>query len=86
MPKKATRAKAESESLVITVSGDRPIKDVARDLRAAGFKVGQVLETVGVVTGSAHAGSADRLRRVKGVTDVSADHPVSIGPPGSPVS
>jgi hypothetical protein len=60
--------------------------DVTRDLKAEGFKVEQVLNEIGVVTGSAASSSAAKLRKVAGVTDVSADHPVDIGPPGAPVS
>ena len=74
------------QPLVITVSGDRPIYDVVNDLRAAGFDVDQVLESIGTVTGGAHPQTADRLRSVPGVADVSPDHPIDIGPPGTPVS
>ena len=44
------------------------------------------LEAIGCVTGSSHAKNMSRLRRVRGVTDVSADHPVDIGPPGAPIA
>ena len=74
------------QPMVITVSGDRPIQDIADDLRAAGFDVDQVLESIGSVTGSAHPKNAARLRGVKGVVDVSEDHPVDIGPPGATIS
>ena len=74
------------QSLVITLSGDRPIHEVADDLRAAGLDVDQVLEFIGSVTGSADAPTAERLRAIRGVADVSEDHPVDIGPPGAPVS
>jgi hypothetical protein len=81
MKKKTTR-----KDFVVTVSGDRHINEVARDLKASGFQVGQVLDAIGVVTGSAPATQAAKLRRVAGVKDVSADQPVDIGPPGAPVS
>jgi len=77
---------AKKQSLVITTSGNRSIKDVARDLKDAGFDVEEVLETINVVTGKGKAGSKDKLRSVQGVVDVSEDHPVDIGPPGSPIS
>jgi hypothetical protein len=38
------------------------------------------------VTGSADAKHVARLRRVKGVADVSADYPVDIGPPDAEIS
>jgi hypothetical protein len=77
---------ADSHPLVITLSGERPLREVTADLEAAGLKIDQVLSEVGIVTGSAPAGAAARLRRVTGVADVSKDHGVDIGPPGSPVS
>ena len=74
------------KNLIVTVSGDRPIHEVAKDLRAAGLDVDQILEFTGTVTGSAQSQAADKLRSVPGVADVSADHSVDIGPPGAPVS
>jgi len=79
-------AKKTKQAMVITVSGDRPIHEVAHDLRAAGLDVDQVLEFTGTVTGSAHPKNAERLRSVPGVVDVSPDHPIDIGPPGAPIS
>jgi hypothetical protein len=74
------------QSLIITMSGDRPIQDVAQDLRAAGLNIEQVLKYTGTVTGSASLQAAERLRSIPGVADVSTDHPIDIGPPGAPVS
>ena len=85
-PKKAQQANAAHQPLVITLTGDRPIHEVAGDLKAAGLAVDQVLTSTGIVTGSAHPDAATRLRNVRGVADVSPDYPVDIGPPGSPIS
>jgi hypothetical protein len=74
------------QRLVITISKERPIHEVAHDLRKAGLQVDQVLENIGSVTGSAETGTVERLRSIPGVADVSPDHPVNIGPPGAPVS
>lgn len=79
-------AQKKKRPMVVTISGERSIHEVARDLKAAGFEVNQVLESVGSVTGSAHSGTAKKLRGIHGVADVSEDHPVDIGPPGAPVS
>ena len=76
----------KKKAMVITMSGDRPIHDVAGELKAAGFDVDQVLEFVGTVTGSALPSKAARLRKIKGVADVSEDQPVDIGPPDASVS
>jgi hypothetical protein len=76
----------KKKSIIITISGDRSIHEVARDLKKAGLTVGQVLEFTGTVTGSADSKNVKRLRGIRGVADVSEDHPVDIGPPGAPVS
>jgi hypothetical protein len=42
------------------------------------------MDAIGVVTGSAPSTHVDKLRKVSGVQDVSAEHaPFNIGPPGS---
>jgi hypothetical protein len=79
-------AQDRKEPLVITLSGERPAGEVAAELEAAGLTVGQILKEVGVITGSAPASAHARLRKVPGVADVSPDHAVDIGPPGSPIS
>jgi hypothetical protein len=82
----ATMAKKRKQNLVVTVSGNHPIHEVASKLKATGFEVNEVLDAIGVVTGSAPATSLAKMRKVSGVADVSVDHPVSIGPPGAPVT
>ena len=77
---------AKKQSLVITTSGKRPLKEITRDLEAAGFEVEQVLDAINVITGKGPAGIEGTLRKIKGVVDVSEDFPVSIGPPGADVS
>ncbi len=74
------------QALVITLSGDRPLGEVTADLTAAGLTIDQVLPEIGIVTGSAPAAVAPRLRRVTGVSHVSRDEGVDVGPPDSPVS
>ena len=74
------------QDVVVTVAGNRHIHDVARDLKALGLKAAQVLDSIGVVTGSASPKSLAKLKKVRGVQDVSLDHKVDIGPPGAPVS
>jgi hypothetical protein len=79
-------AKKHNQPVVITVSGDREVHEVARDLKALGLEAPQVLEAIGVVTGSAPRSHIEKLRKVRGVQDVSLDHKVDIGPPDAPVS
>jgi hypothetical protein len=78
--------KQSKQDLVVTLSGDRDVKDVVRDLRASGLEAPQVLDAIGVVTGSAASNSLAKLRKVPGVKDVSPGHKIDIGPPDAPVS
>lgn len=69
---------------IVTTSGDRPVTEVASDLTKTGFAVDQVLDEIGCITGRAEENVVDRLRNVRGVTDISPDGPVDIGPPDAP--
>jgi hypothetical protein len=80
------KKKQSRQAVVVTLSGDRDVQAVVRDLKASGFQAAQVLDAIGVVTGSAASKSLAKLRKVRGVKDVSQDYKVDIGPPGAPVS
>jgi hypothetical protein len=82
----STMTKKSNQAVVVTVAGDRPIHEVVRDLKASGLQAPQVLDAIGIVTGSAASNSIAKLKKVRGVQDVSLDHKVDIGPPGAPVS
>lgn len=69
---------------VVSTSGDRPLDEVANELRKSGFKVGEVLHEMGLITGEGGDDVAEKLRKVKGVTDVSANPGADVGPPDSP--
>jgi hypothetical protein len=77
-------AAPEQKGWIVTTSADRPIHEITKDLKAAGFAVGQVLEEIGSITGAAGADALEKLRSIRGVVDVSPDTPVDIGPPDSP--
>ena len=77
MPTKKTKA------MVVTISGDRSVHEVAKDLKAAGFEVGEVLDTIGSITGSGDPKKAKQFKGIRGVADVSDDHTIDIGPPGA---
>lgn len=62
------------ETLIVTLSGSHPVADVTSSLAARGFKVEQVLQELGIVTGRAPSGLTDALRAVPGVADVGKDH------------
>lgn len=71
-----------SSKWVVTTSGDRPIEDVKEELARMGLAVGEVLEAAGCITGTASDETADRIRSVAGVADVSPAPPsIDIGPP-----
>ena len=75
------------QAMVVMVSGDRPIREVTKDLKAAGFEVGEVLHAIGQVTGKAQANLKKQLKSIRGVADVSNTHDdFDIGPPGAPIS
>ena len=52
-------------------TGDRPLHDVAKDLRKHGFSIDQVLDELQMITGSAADDVAEKARSVKGVSNVS---------------
>lgn len=74
---------AERRTWIVTLSGERPVAEVRRDLAEAGFDVGAVLDAIGVITGEADAKVVAKARKIKGVADIAADTQVGIGPPGS---
>lgn len=76
----------QHKSWIVTTAGDRPVKEVVKDLRAAGFSVDQVLDEIGSITGSADDRVAEKARSIKGVADVSPDTAIDIGPPGAPTT
>jgi hypothetical protein len=80
---KAAAAKTSAaKTWVVTTSSDRPLAEIAKDLKAAGFKVDQTLDQIGIITGKSDDKAVGKARAVRGVTDVSAEQQVDIGPPG----
>jgi hypothetical protein len=69
---------------IITVSGERSISAVKKDITALGFDVTNVLEEIGSITGTATDSAAKKIRSIPGVADLSEDSgEFSIGDPGS---
>jgi hypothetical protein len=71
---------------IVTISGERPIQAVTNDLKNAGLDVHDILPYVGGVVGYASDHVAKRLKTISGVSDVSVEHTVEIGPPGAEIS
>lgn len=81
--RKSPKRTTAGRNWVVTTSGGRAIKDIARDLEKAGFAVGQVNDEIQSITGAAGAQSVKKLRKISGVIDVSPDTPIDVGPPDS---
>jgi hypothetical protein len=77
---------AVKKTWIVTISGERPIQAVANDLKDAGFDVHDVLPYVGSVVGHGTEDVAERLKGISGVSDVSPEHAIEIGPPGADIS
>jgi hypothetical protein len=77
---------AKSRGWIVTTSGERSTKDVAKDLKAKGFAVEQVLDEIGAITGAADDTVAAKVRAIRGVADVSPDDAIDIGPPDAPTT
>jgi hypothetical protein len=74
---------AKGTGWIITTSSDRPIGEIAEDLKTAGLTVSHVNDLISSISGTGDAGLKSKLQKVKGVVDVSPDTPIDIGPPGS---
>ena len=77
---------ARARRLIVTTSGDRELTELTTDLESRGFTPEQVLATTGIVIGSADDDAVEALRDVPGVSDVSPDDDIDVGPPDAPVS
>jgi len=77
---------AESKGWIVTTSGDRPVSDIAENVKETGFTVGEVLDQIGVITGSGSDDVVEKLRAIPGIADVSPEGEVNIGPPDAPVT
>ena len=77
---------ASSKRWIISTSGERPLPEVRKKLKQAGFAVDQVLDAIGCITGAAGDDVAERARAIPGVADVSEEGGVDVGPPNSSVT
>ncbi|MGQ0639381.1 MAG: hypothetical protein ACT4P6_01205 [Gemmatimonadaceae bacterium] len=77
---------SKSKGWIVTISGERTAKQVAKELKAAGFTVDQVLDDIGSITGKADDKVVGKVRSIRGVADVSSNEQIDIGPPDSPTT
>jgi hypothetical protein len=75
------------EQVVISVADDQvdDMSTVVDALRAAGLRVGEVLDSAGVVTGTVDGAAVAALSAVPGVVDVERSRVYRVPPPDSPV-
>ena len=74
---------AHGKRWIVTLADGAAMADARRRLADAGFDVDQVLEEIGVVTGSGDDDVAAKLRAIEAVEDVAPEGKVDIGPPDS---
>ena len=74
----------KNKKLIITTSGERSMKEIRKDVTDKGFYVDQVFDAIGSISGKVDDEKViDKIKKVKGVTDVSPQHPdIDIGRPG----
>ena len=75
------------EQVVISVADDQvdDLSTVVDALRAAGLRVGEVLDSAGIVTGTVDGEALASLSAVPGVVDVERSRVYQVPPPESPV-
>jgi hypothetical protein len=75
------------EQVVISVADDQvdDLSTVVDALRAAGLRVGEVLDSAGIVTGTVDGEALASLSAVPGVLDVERSRVYEVPPPESPV-
>ncbi len=78
---------AAKKKWLITLSGDRSMSAVKKDITALGFDVTQVFKEIGSITGSGGDAVAKKIRSISGISDVSEEPgEFNIGNPDSPVT
>ena len=77
---------AENKNWIVTLSNNRPLKEVKKELIQTGFTVDQVLSEIGCITGSASEEVVIKLRSIPGVADISREKGIDIGPPDAEIS
>ncbi len=75
----------DKKKWIVTASGKKKLSDVKDKLTESGFSVDQVLDDIGVITGTSSDDDVERVRKIDGVADVSPDEQVDIGPPDAPI-
>jgi predicted transcriptional regulator len=77
---------AANNRWIVTTSGKDSLGDIKKQLTEKGFTVEQVMDEIGCITGTATEEAVKKMKTIPGVTDISPDTDINIGPPDSPVT
>lgn len=61
---------ADKKNWIVIASGNRPLAEISDELSSKGFKVGQVLEAIGQITGESDAEVSKDELQVAGVAEI----------------
>jgi hypothetical protein len=77
----------DDENITVTVGDDHvgDVNGVAEQLKGAGMRVDQVLDAMGIITGSVPAKRRAALERLPGVASVEAEQTFQIPPPDADI-
>ncbi len=76
---------AGEQTWVVTVAPGTPLEPVKVALKKTGLTVDRVLEAIEMVIAHGGEAQAEQARRITGVTSVTKEVPVDIGPPDAEV-
>jgi len=79
------QAMASNKNWIVTTTG-KDLNNIKKQLEENGFAVNQVMTEIGIITGTASEAVVNKCRTLPGVTDISPDTDINIGPPGSPAT
>ena len=75
------------EAIVTLTDAELPrIKTIAKSLAKKGFDVSHIMESSGLIAGTAKPNTFDDIRGMKGVAALEMSEDVSVGPPDAGVS
>lgn len=78
---------SKNKRWVITTSGEQKLKKIKNEATKKGFKVDEIFDEIGVFNGTGDKETAEKLREIPGIVDVSPeDPPIEIGPPNTPIT
>jgi hypothetical protein len=71
-------------ALVVDDDGLRDLEAVVRRARRAGLRGAQVLESIGIITGTAAPDAVEPLSRLRGVRTAEVERTIQLPPPDQP--